>query len=76
MTLDPRVSLYLNLAVISFGGIATYLMSNSDFVHSPAGFYTLLGLGGVIAAMNAILHAIPSQNTPEASKQFYLGPKT
>jgi hypothetical protein len=32
--------------------------------------------GGIISAINAVLHAIPSQTGPTGAAQFPLGPKT
>jgi len=68
MTLDPRISLYLNIAV----GLLTALGAYAD-IFGPKGAVII---GALVAAGNAILHAIPSQSTPEAAKTFYLGPKT
>jgi hypothetical protein len=67
MTLDPRVSLYLNVAIAILTAIGAY----SDVV-GPEGVTTIAIL---VSILNAILHAIPSQSTPAAKASFYLGPK-
>lgn len=76
MTIDPRVSFWMNVfaAVMLFttGASAdlTAIFGNqvaSIIIHICA------YLGGIIAAVNAILHAIPSK--PGATAEFYLGPK-
>jgi hypothetical protein len=67
MTLDPRISLYLNIVV----GLLTALGAYAS-AFGPTGA-TVIGL--LLAVANAVLHAIPSQNTPDAAKTFYLGPK-
>ena len=67
MTLDPRVSLFLNVAI----AILTVLGAYTDAI-GPEGA-TIVGV--LTAVVNAILHAIPSQSTPAAKASFYLGPK-
>lgn len=67
MTLDPRISLFLNIAI----GILTALGAYANAI-GPTGA-TIIGI--LTAVFNAILHAIPSQSTPDAAKTFYLGPK-
>jgi hypothetical protein len=72
MTIDPRVSMYLNIALASLMGIGGYLASDSAFMHSGAGVGTVIGIGAAVAAINGVLHAIPSK--PGATDQFPLGP--
>ncbi len=67
MTLDPRISLYLNIAV----AVLTALGAYSDVI-GPEGTTIIVML---TAIGNAILHAIPSESTPAAKASFYLGPK-
>ena len=79
MTIDPRWSFYLSLflAILGFlsgaGSTITDLgLSTVQVKAILAGVTLLLGIGN---AINAVLAAIPSKNTPEAAKAFYLGPK-
>jgi hypothetical protein len=53
-------------------GIGGYLASNTAFMSSKEGLVTTLIIGAAIAAINGILHAIPSK--PGAAEQFPLGP--
>jgi hypothetical protein len=75
MTLDPRVSVYLNVAlavvIALLGGTAMY----TDLFGPTATVKILACLGILSLVLNAILHSIPSQSTPQAMKSFYLGPK-
>jgi hypothetical protein len=68
MTLDPRISLFLNVAV----AVLTALGAYSDVI-GPQGA-TAIAILATVA--NAVLHAIPSESTPAAKASFYLGPKT
>lgn len=70
MTLDPRISLYLNLACVALVAIAAYLGAQQGFVAAHPGW--VLAIGAAIAAINGVLHAIPSK--PGATEQFPLGP--
>lgn len=74
MTLNPMVSVYLNIAMAALVGIGGYLASNTAFMNSKNGLIVTLVIGGVIAAINGILHAIPSK--PGAAEQFPLGPSS
>jgi hypothetical protein len=73
MTLDPRVSIYLNLAVAALVAVGGYFAADTSFMSTKAGLITTLVIGAVIAAINGILHSIPSK--PGATQQFPLGPK-
>ena len=53
-------------------GVGGYLASNTAFMSSKEGLVTTLIIGAAIAAINGILHAIPSK--PGAAEQFPLGP--
>lgn len=68
MTLDPRISLYLNIAV----AVLTALGAYAD-TFGPQGVMIIALL---TAIGNAVLHAIPSASTPAAQQAFYLGPKS
>ena len=72
MTLDPRWSIYLNLAMVALIGVGGYLATNTAFMNTKAGMVTALVIGCAIAGINAILHAVPSK--PGATEQFPLGP--
>ncbi|HZP68386.1 MAG TPA: hypothetical protein VFB29_00465 [Pseudolabrys sp.] len=77
MTIDPRVSCWLNVfaAVMLFttGASADLTAIFGDKVASLI-IHLCAYLGGIVAAVNAILHAIPSK--PGATNEFYLGPKS
>ena len=79
MTLDPRWSVWLSvlMAILAFlsGAGAQFKdlgLSDSETKAILAGIALFLGIGN---AVNAVLAAIPSKSSPEAMKQFYLGPK-
>jgi hypothetical protein len=74
MTLDPRISIWLNVATAALVPIGAYLASNTTFMQSQAGLITVVTIGAVVAGANGILHAIPSK--AGAADQFPLGPKT
>jgi hypothetical protein len=68
MILDPRISLYLNIAVAILTTLGAY-----ENAFGPTG---ALIIGVLTAVGNAVLHAIPSASTPAAAQTFYLGPKS
>lgn len=77
MTIDPRWSFYLSLALSMLAFLSGAGSQYTDLGLPPgtvtavlAGITLLLGLGN---AVNAVLAAIPSQSGQ--SKGFYLGPK-
>ena len=77
MTLDPRWSIFLSLALAILAFLAGSGAAFGDLGLSPtevkrilAGITILLGIGN---AVNAVLGAIPSATGQ--SKGFYLGPK-
>lgn len=76
MTIDPRIGLWLSLvaAVLSFlvGASATMTdLFGADHAKTIIGVTVLLN--GVINAVNAVLHAIPSQ--PNRFDEFPLAAK-
>lgn len=79
MTIDPRYSFWLSVALAVLGILAGASTQFTDLGLSPtvvkailAVITLLLGIGN---SVNALLAAIPSKSGPEAQKQFYLGPK-
>jgi len=78
MTIDPRIGFWLSIALAVIGVFATsatqlttiFGQHATDIVLATASL--LMAVGN---AINAILHAIPSKDTPQALKSFYLGPK-
>lgn len=76
MTIDPRVGLYLSIALAAIGffsGASTQLTTifgehTSNIILASASL--IMGVGN---AVNAVLHAIPSQ--PNKPNEFPLGPK-
>ena len=75
MTLDPRVSMWLNIicAVLIFtAGAGATLTDLFDAHTSKVIVAGCVYLGGLLSAANGVLHAIPSR--AGASEQFPLGP--
>ena len=78
MTLDPRVGMWISIiaAILMFTAGASAELTN---IFSAAAAAKIVAastfLGGIISAINAILHAIPSQSGPQGAAQFPLGPK-
>lgn len=76
MNLDPRIGMWISViaAVLMFlaGAGATLTdIFNATTAHKIVAGATFLG--GLISAVNAVLHAIPSK--PGATAEFPLGPK-
>ena len=78
MTIDPRIGMWISIiaAVLMFTAGATTELTNI-FNAIVATKVTAIAtfLGGIISAINAVLHAIPSISGPAGDKQFPLGPK-
>lgn len=76
MTLDPRIGMWISIvaSVLAFVGASTAELTSIFDAHTAN---VIVGVsafvGGVINAVNAVLHAIPSQSG--AAAQFLLGPK-
>jgi hypothetical protein len=78
MTIDPRVGMWISIvaAIISALVAVPAEFTNVFGTQNASVILGVLGLiNTVILAINAVLHAIPSQNTPAAAAQFPLGPK-
>ena len=75
MTLDPRIAVWLNIAWVVSSALAAYGSVYADLFGQHAGFIVLNVLIIAQGVLNAILHAVPSQNTDLARTHFYLGPK-
>jgi hypothetical protein len=78
MTIDPRVGFYLSIiaAVVSALVGASAQFSNlfpPEQVKQILAALTLINI--VINAVNAVLHAIPSQAAVQDPNKFLLGPK-
>lgn len=79
MTVDPRIGMWISIvaSVLSFIGASTAELTN---IFDPHTANVIVGVaafaGGIINAVNAVLHAIPSQSGPAGAAQFPLGPKT
>ena len=78
MTIDPRVGLYVSIVAAILSALIAGGATFTD-MFGPDNAKIILGILGlanaVINAVNAILHAIPSQAGPQAAKEFPLGPK-
>lgn len=78
MTIDPRIGMWLSiaLATIAFlttaGAELTTIFGQAAANDILAGCGLLMGLGN---ALNAVLHAIPSQSGAAGAAEFPLGPK-
>lgn len=78
MTIDPRIGMYLSMFLAAIGFLAgagtqlTTLFGESTANTILAVAVILLGIGN---AINAVLHAIPSGNSPADAKKFLFGPK-
>ena len=78
MTLDPRIGFYFSILLAIFTAMAalgtqyTTLFGEATADKILAGMAILNAIGG---AVNAILHAIPSGNTPADQAKFMFGPK-
>jgi len=78
MTIDPRIGLYLSIAaaiisaLVGAGAEFSTLFSQEQ---TKAILALLTLLNTVINAVNAVLHAIPSQAAVQDPKMFPLGPK-
>jgi len=79
MTVDPRWSFFLSLFISILNFLAgsttqfTALGMDTKTVNMILALVTLVT--GILSLVNTALAAIPSKNTPEAAKSFYLGPK-
>ncbi len=79
MTLDPRVGFWFSVVAAVVGGLLAASAEFTTLFGDTTANRVLAWLGiinFVINALNAVLHAIPSQSTAQAMKTFYLGPKT
>lgn len=78
MTIDPRVGMWISIIAAAISGLVAVPTEFTN-VFGAQTASTILGILGiintVILAINAVLHAIPSQNGPAAAQQFPLGPK-
>lgn len=78
MTINPKYGIVLSLvlAILAFLGTAQDTLTvlvGADHTKMVLALITLiLGIGN---AVNAVLHAIPSQSGPAGAAQFPLGPK-
>ena len=79
MTIDPRVGFYLSIVLAIIGVLA----SGSTQLTTIFGEHTaniVLACAVLVLtagnAVNAILHAIPSGNTPADASKFMLGPSS
>ena len=79
MTIDPRWSFWLSIGLAVLGFLTGAGAQLADLGLEPTTTKAILAvialLLGVGNALNAVLAAIPSESTPEARKNFYLGPK-
>ena len=79
MTVDPRVGFWFSIVAALVSGL---LLCGAEFTTlfgdtSTAAILAALGIGNVVInSLNAVLHAIPAQTTPNAKQaaKFYLGP--
>lgn len=79
MTIDPRVGFYLGIAtaiLLFTAGATTELTTIFNAVIAAKITAGAVFLGGIMAAITGILHAIPSGNTPADLQKFMLGPSS
>lgn len=77
MTVDPRYGMWLSIAtaiLLFLAGASSTLTDLFDPSTAKKVVAAATLLGGVMSAISAVLHAIPSQ--PGAAQQFLLGPKS
>lgn len=78
MTLNPKVGMYFSILLAVIGALSgagtefTSIFGEHTANQILAADALLLSIG---TAVNAVLHAIPSQSGPAAAAQFPLGPK-
>lgn len=75
MTLDPRYGMYLAIATAILLFVAGASSTLTDLFDPSTAKKIVAGatfFGGIMSAISAVLHAIPSQ--AGASQQFPLGP--
>jgi hypothetical protein len=78
MTLSPRVGMWVSIlaAIVSALVLCGTELTTIFGADMTARILAALAiLNAVINGANAVLHAIPSANTPAALAQFPLGPK-
>lgn len=79
MTIDPRWSFWLSMALAVLGFLAGAGGSYADLGLSEHAVKGVLGLTtlclGIGNAVNAVLAAIPSKSDTATLNKFYLGPK-
>jgi hypothetical protein len=74
MTLNPKVSMWLNIAAVVLMAIVGCGSMFTDLIGTAATVKVMAGVGILGSVVNAVLHMIPSQNGPDAAKLFALGP--
>jgi hypothetical protein len=76
MTVDPRFGFWLSIALAVVGALAG-ASTQLTTIFGPHTAEVILALSVLLLtagnAVNAVLHAIPSQSTQAAMKTFYLG---
>jgi hypothetical protein len=78
MTIDPRVGMWISIiaAVLMFlAGAGAELTTMFSTAVANEIVAVAVFLGGLISAVNAVLHMIPSSNAPGDASKFALGPK-
>jgi hypothetical protein len=79
MTVDPRWSFFLSLfiSVLNFFAGSAAQFTDLGMEQTTVKFIlaAIALVTGVLSLVNTALAAIPSKNTPETAKSFYLGPK-
>ncbi len=73
MTLDPRISVYLNLATVVLTALLGYTSTFTDLFGQHASGLIMGAFLISLGIVNAVLHSIPSEDGPAAKKQFFLG---
>jgi hypothetical protein len=79
VTIDPRWSFFLSLfiSVLNFFAGSAAQFTDLGMEQSTVKFIlaAIALVTGVLSLINTALAAIPSRDTPDAAKSFYLGPK-
>lgn len=79
MTLDPRYSFWLSVALAVLGFLSGAGAQFTDLGLSPGEVKAILAADALVLgignALNAVLAAIPSPSDPASMSKFYLGPK-
>lgn len=75
MTLNPMVSIYVNIIFVILTALTGCAAQFTTLLGSTGELIAMAVIAILLAIVNGILHAIPSQSGPTGAAQFPLGPK-